>query len=173
MIKKHGKLSIEGGVLNAPEWDDAVKNLKDGDYLFTIANTDKNRAMNKLSYLHSVVLRTVAEKLADKTPAGQPLVTPSQLYRYFEDLFAPAHTCIINCKEYEYLDLKSETSAEIGAVTEKIAQYVERKWGIHVPTEEELNTAPYYQMYAEAYMNQWKGYWSEFLSRRKELNKDE
>ncbi len=166
MIKKHGKFSIVGGVLDAPEWDEAVEKLKDGDYMFTIANTDKNRNLNKLSYLHSVVLRTIAEKLADRTPADQTPVSPSQLYRYFEDLFAPVHTCMINGQEYEYLDLKSEKSDEIGAVTEKIAQYAEKKWGIHVPTEEELNTAPFYQVYAEAYLNQWKGYWTEFLSRR-------
>lgn len=165
MIKKHGKLSVKDGVLDAPDWLEAVSKLKDGEYLFTIANTDKNRNLNKLSYLHSVVLRTIAEKLAEKTPAGQPLVTPSQLYRYFEDCFAPIHTCIINNEEYEYLDLKSEKSDEIGAVIEKIAQYAEKKWGIHVPTEDELNTAPYYQLYAEAYLNQWKSYWSEFLSR--------
>ncbi len=166
MIKKHGKLNIVDGVPDMSELNEAVEKLKDGDYLFTIANTDKNRNLNKLSYLHSVVLRTVAEKLAEKDPDNENPVSPSQLYRYFEDKFAPIHTCMINNQEYEYLDLKSEKSDEIGMVTEKIIQYVWKKWNIHVPTEEELNTAPYYQMYAEAYLNQWKGYWSEFLSRR-------
>ncbi len=166
MIKKHGEFRKEAGVLYTAELKEALDGLKDGEYMFTFANKDKNRAMNKLAYLHSIVLRTTAEKLAELNPDKDP-VSPAQLYRYFEDLFAPIHTCVINNKKYEYFDLKSETSDEIGAVTEKIAQYVEKKWGIHIPTEEELNSAPFYQTYAEAYMNQWKGYWSEFLSRRK------
>jgi len=172
LIKKHGKIKVEGGVLYRRELDDALDKLPDDEYLFVFANKDKNRAMNKLSYLHSVVLRTIAEKLAERNPDQVP-VTPTELYRYFEEIFAPIHTCVINNEKFEYFDLKSESSAEIGAVSEKIAQYVEKKWGIHVPTEEELNSEPYYKTYAEAYLNQWKGYWSEFLSRRKELKKDE
>lgn len=173
MIKKKGNISVVGGVPDLTELNEALGKLKDGEYMFVFANTDKNRALNKLAYLHSVVLRTIAEKLAESNPDDDP-VSPSELYRYFEEKFAPIHACMINNEKYEYFDLKSEHAVDIGAVTEKIARYAEKKWGIHIPTEEELNTAPYFQLYAEAYMNQWKGYWSEFLSRRKKrLNQDE
>jgi hypothetical protein len=172
VIKKHGTIRIQGDTRDLTELNDALAQLKDDEYLFVFANKDKNRAMNKLVYFHSVVLRTIAEKLAEKNPDSDP-APPMALYRYFEELFAPIHTCKVNEKEYDYFDLKSENASEIGMVIEKTIQYVKKKWGIHVPTEEELNTAPYYKMYAEAYMNQWKGYWSEFLSRRKNQNKDE
>ena len=162
-------MTVEGGVPDRSELEKALSKLPDDEYLFVFANKDKNRAMNKLSYLHSVVLRTVAEELAKRNPDSDP-VSPSQLYRYFEEKFAPIHTCRINGEEFDYLDLKSEHAVDVGTVTEKIVRYAEKKLGIHIPTEEDLNTEPYFQLYAEAYLNQWKGYWSEFLSRRK--NKD-
>jgi hypothetical protein len=170
LIKKKGSISVVGGVPDLTELNEALGKLKDGDYMFVIAKTDeKNRALNKLAYLHSVVLRTIAEKLAERNPDEDP-VSPQELYRYFEEKFAPIHTCRINGEEFDYLDLKSEHAVDVGTVTEKIVRYAEKKLGIHIPTEEDLNTEPYFQLYAEAYLNQWKGYWSEFLSRRK--NKD-
>ena len=174
MIKKKGSISVSGGVPDLTELNEALAKLKDGDYMFVIAKTDeKNRALNKLAYLHSVVLRTIAEKLAERNPDEDP-VSPNELYRYFEEKFAPIHTCRINGEEFDYLDLKSEHAVDVGTVTEKIVRYAEKKLGIHIPTEEDLNTEPYFQLYAEAYLNQWKGYWSEFLSRRSHrLKKDE
>jgi pyrimidine-nucleoside phosphorylase len=65
LIKKHGEFRKEAGVLYTAELKEALDGLKDGEYMFTFANKDKNRAMNKLAYLHSVVLRTTAEKLAE------------------------------------------------------------------------------------------------------------
>ena len=118
--------------------------------MFVIAKTDeKNRALNKLAYLHSVVLRTIAETLAERNPDEDP-VSPQQLYRYFEEKFAPIHTCRINGEEFDYLDLKSEHAVDVGTVTEKIVRYAEKKLGIHIPTEEDLKKERYIQLYAEA-----------------------
>lgn len=174
MIKKKGSIRVVGGVPDLTELNEALGKLKDGEYMFVFAKTDeKNRALNKLAYLHSVVLRTIAEKLAERNPDEEP-VSPQQLYRYYEEKFAPIHTCMINGEKFEYFDLKSEHAVDVGEVIEKISRYAEKKLGIHIPTEEELNTEPYFQTYAEAYMNQWKGYWSEFLSRRnKKIKQDE
>lgn len=157
MIRGKGKLTKVAGHCFVDEFTSACEKLPDGnDYLFVISDTGKNRSLPALTYLFSVVLSYIANSLPDKP-------TTIALYKYFEDMFAPIHTSKINGETFEYVELKSERSADINDVTEKIVEYALKEWGIEVPRQEDMKDPAMRELHSQAYLNQevdWSNYFS-------------
>lgn len=163
MIRGKGKLTKVAGNCFCDEFTSACEKLPDGeDYLFVITDNTKNRALPALTYLFSVVLTYVANSLSEKP-------STTALYKYFEDMFAPIHTSVINGKTFEYVELKSEKVSDINDVTERIIEYVSQEWGIEVPRNETMKDPRLRELYSQAYLNQ-EADWSNYLSSLKILN---
>ena len=160
MIKGHGKLRKIGGILYDRELRESLKKLPDNEnYLFLVVDDTKNRILPSLAYLFSVVLKYISDSLPDHP-------STEALYRYFEDCFAPLHTCKINGEVYEYTNLKGEKQNDVGDFIERVVGYARKKWGINVPTQEELKDPELRDVYAKAYQRQ-EIDWSSFISSRK------
>lgn len=161
MIKGKGKIRKIGGVLQKRELDEALAKLKDDvdGYDFLLYDHKSNRQLPNLTYLFSVVLKQISDELPD-----HPSTTA--LYKYFEEIFAPEHTCTINGEKYTYFDLKNEKSTDFGNVVEKIAEYAHKRWNITIIAKDELRNAEAREFFAKAYANQ-EVDWMQFLSHRK------
>lgn len=154
------------GKLYAEELEAACKKLPDNEnYLFLIVDDKKNRNLPYTTYLFSVVLPFISQALPDH-PA------PMALYKFFEDEFAPLHTCTINGEQFAYCDLKTEKTVDIGKTIEKIAKYALDEWGIEIPEPDELSKPQNREFQSQAYLNQ-EVAWNSFLSSRNNLTKDE
>lgn len=148
MIKGKGRFRKVNGVSHINELKDVLEKLPDNqDYNFLIYDDKANRLLPYQQYLFSVVLRYISEQLPDH-PA------PIGLYRYFEDMFAPLHTCTINGQTYEYTDLKGEKKNDVVNFVERINEYVLKHWGIEVPHIEDLKSVENRDLNAEVYANQ-------------------
>lgn len=157
MIKGKGRIRKYGGVLQKTELREALEKLKDNeDYEFLIVDMKKNNTIPCTTYLFSVVLPQISQSLPDHP-------TTTALYKYFEDLFAPPHTCTINGQEYEYWQLKDEKASDVDKVIEKIIQYAKKEWNIDVVDKEELRSPENREFFASAYKNQ-ETDWGKFLS---------
>lgn len=144
----------------------ACQKLPDNEnYMFLIVDDGKNRNLPYLSYLFSVVLKYLSDALP-----GHPSTTA--LYKYFEDMYAPEHSCTINGERFLYRELKSEKSSDVNNVIEKVVEYASENWGIEVPRQEDLKTPELRELHSQAYLNQ-EVNWSKFLSSHKQLSKDE
>ena len=161
MIKGKGKIRKIGGVLHKQELDMALEKLPDNvdGYDFLIYDHKVNRQLHNLKYLLSVVLKQISDELPD-----HPSTTA--LYKYFEEIFAPEHSCTINGKKYTYFDLKNEKSNDFGNVVEKITKFAQERWNIMIVSKDELRNAEAREFFAKAYANQ-EVDWSRFLSHRK------
>lgn len=165
MIRAKGKLFKVAGRTLTDELDNACDRMPDGKFRFLVVDDRRNKTLPYLSYLFSVALKYISDALPD-----HPGTTA--LYRYFEDMFAPIHTVEINGSKFEYCDLKSEKAVDVNNVVERIVDYAREKWGIEVPTKEELRDPSMVEFYSQAYLNQ-EVEWSNFISSRKKLSKDE
>lgn len=165
MIRGRGKLVKVAGHTVIDEFKAAVDKLPDNDnYLFVICDDTKNRNLPYLSYFFSVVLKYLSDALPE-----HPSTTA--LYKFFEDMFAPIHTSIINGERFEYCELKSEKARDVNDIIEKVVEYAQRNWGIEVPRQEDLKDPEMRELHSQAYLNQ-EVDWSNFISSRK-LSKDE
>lgn len=159
MIKGKGKLLKVDGVLHDDDLRTALGKLQDGmEYDFLIVDHKRNRNLPSLSYLFSVVLKYISDYLPDHPDT-------KALYRYFEDFFAPLHTCIINGEQFEYCDLKSERIVDVDNFIERVVKYSKETWGIEIPDKEELQDPNNRELYSQAYLNQ-DADWSSFISSR-------
>lgn len=159
MIKGNGKLRKIGGILYDRELKESLKKLPENEnYMFLIVDDKKNRNLPSLAYLFSVVLKYISDSLPDHP-------STAALYRYFEDCFAPLHTCTINGEVFEYTDLKGEKQNDVGDFIERVIVYARKKWDIIVPTQEELKDPTMRETYAKAYQKQ-EIDWSSFISSR-------
>lgn len=149
MIKKKGIIEVREGCADTQELLDSVDDLPDGEFGFLIFDKQKNRSLPQLKYLFGVVLKTISDSLPNHPPIDA-------LYRYFEEVYAPIHTCNIQGEKYEYFDLKNEKSIEMDDVIEKIIHHATTQWNISIPTKEELKEAEARELYAEAYADMWK-----------------
>lgn len=157
MVKGKGTIRKVDGVLYDDELWAVCDNLPDGgEYDFLIVDTNRNRNLPRLAYLFSVVLKYISDYLPDH-PATKAL------YRYFEDIFAPRHTCTINGLRFEYQDLKSEKPVDVDNFIERIVEYSRKEWGIRVPDKDELKDAENREFFSQAYLNQ-EADWSSFIS---------
>ena len=147
MIKK-GKFQKFNGKLIADELESVCNKLADNkEYIFAIADFGKARNLPYTTYLFSVVLTYLSKNLSDHP-------TPVALYKFFEDMYAPIHTCTINGKQFEYCELKSEKSIDVNNFIERVVEYASKEWGIEVPRNETMAKPEYRELYSQAYINQ-------------------
>lgn len=147
MIKK-GKFRKFNGQLIDDELKAVYDKLPDNkEYVFVIADEGKNRNLPYLTYLFSVVLKYLSDKLPD-----HPSTTA--LYKYFEGISAPIHTCTVNGEQFEYCELKSEKSIDVNNFIERVVEYASKNWGIEVPRNETLAKPENRELYSQAYLKQ-------------------
>lgn len=147
MIKK-GKFQKFNGKLIADELESVCNKLADNkEYIFAIADFGKACNLPYTTYLFSVVLTYLSKNLSDHP-------TPIALYKFFEDMYAPIHTCTINGKQFEYCELKSEKSIDVNNFIERVVEYASKEWGIEVPRNETMAKPEYRELYSQAYINQ-------------------
>ena len=151
MIVKKGVVEVHEDGVHMEEMLRFVDGLPTGKYDYILVDDSKNRSLPQLKYLFGVVLKTISRELPGNPPVNA-------LYRFFEDTYAPIHTCTIHGEKFEYLDLKNEKSTEVDDVIQRIIRHAEKEWGIRIPTKEELQAAPAKALYAEAYMDVWKDF---------------
>lgn len=166
MIKCKGKFKSLSGNLFGDDPVKSIWSLPDGEYSYLVVDKTVNKNLPFLTYLFSVVLKSIQDELPDHP-------SPTCLYKYFEELFAPVHTCTINGSTYQYKELKGEKQRDVNDVIEKIIEYALDYWGIEIPKNDELRDPEARELYSQAYLNQ-EVNWSSFISRRKQhLSKDE
>lgn len=157
MIKGQGKFRKIAGNLFKHELDEALDKLPDGEsFRFLIVDDQPNRVLPHLTYLFSVLLKVISDQLPDHP-------STESLYRYFEDEFAPIHTCTINGERYEYCDLKREKSVDVGKFIEKVTEFARSEWHLDIPENKELKNPENVGVYSQAYLNQQVD-WCRFLS---------
>ena len=156
MIRKKGLVIIENGEADTKELLDSVEQLPDGEYKFLLYDEAKNRALPQLKYLFGTVLKTISESLPE-----HPQI--EALYRYFEEIYAPMHTCIIRGEKYEYFDLKNEKTIELDNVIQKIIRHAATEWGIKIEDREALRLPGAQEAYIDAYTDMWKSYFSNHI----------
>lgn len=115
MIRSKGIVEVHEGYADTSELKEAVDILPDGEYGYLLFDKNKNRSLPQLKFLFGYLLKTLSEELE-----GNP--NPEALYRYFEELYAPIHSCKIpgEANVFEYFDLKNEPTAEMDYVIERI-----------------------------------------------------
>lgn len=159
MIKGKGKIQKIGGVLKDNELKMALAKLPDNqDYDFLIYDHKANRLLPYLNYLFSVVLKQISDQLPNHP-------STHSLYKYFEERFAPEHTCVIDGQKFSYFDLKGEKSTDFCKVVENIVEYVQKNWNITVTSREELTAPEYRDFCVKAYANL-EIDWNRFISSR-------
>ena len=149
MIKIKGVVEVQDNNAGFKELVDLLDNLPNGEYEYLIYDKLKNRSLPQLKYLFGVVLKTISKGLPE-----HPHV--DALYRYFEEVYAPIHTCEIQGERYEYFDLKNEKSIEMDDVIERIIHHAATQWNITIPTKEEIREAEARELYVDAYAEMWK-----------------
>ncbi len=162
MIKGKGKIR-NVGVLQDSELKAALSKMKPGDeWDFLLTDHKGNRQLPQLTYLFSVVLKAISDKLPDHP-------STISLYRYFEEMLAPRHDVTINGTPYYYRDLKSEKSVDINDFVEKVVETAQESWGISIPTQTQLSTAEERDTWSRVYRQQ-EVDWSNFLSSKNKSN---
>lgn len=166
MIKGKGKMRKVCGVLYDEELRVKCLKLPDNrNYSFLIVDDMKNKSLPHTTYLFSVVLRCMSEQLPDHP-------STIALYKFFEDMFAPIHTCTINGEQFSYCELKSEKVVDINNFIEKVVEYASVKWGVEIPRNGDLAKPEYREFYSQAYMNQDIA-WSSVISSLKKSKDNE
>lgn len=148
MIKAKGIIDVHEGYADTKELLDSVDQLPDGEYGYLLFDKQKNRSLPQLKYLFGVVLKAISDGLPD-----HPRV--DALYRYFEEVYAPIHTCNINGEKYDYFDLKSEKSIEMDDVIERIIHHATTQWNISIPSKDEMKSSESSEAYMGAYAETW------------------
>lgn len=128
---------------------DDTRGLPDGNYNYLIFDNKRNRPLPQLKYLFGVVLKSISDALPGHPPVDA-------LYRYFEEAFAPIHSCIICGEKFEYFDLKSETSTEVDDVIQRIIHHAKTQLGIEIPDKESMKMPEAKELYTDAYAEIWK-----------------
>ena len=160
MIKGQGKFRKIDGNLFKHELDASLAKLPDGEnFKFLIVDDKPNRVLPQLTYLFSVLLKVISDQLPGHPPT-------EALYRYFEVMFAPRHTEMVNGKQFEYCDLKSEKTVDVSDFIERVIEYAQKSWNITVATNESLRNADNREFYSLAYQNQ-EVNWNKFISSKK------
>lgn len=150
MIKKRGSLVIRCDGACLEELLDSADSLPEGKYTFIIFDErKKNPALPHLKYLFGVVLKTISDQHPDHPPVDA-------LYRYFEGLYAPKHTCHFEGRNFEYSDLKNENTNEVNNVIADIIHHATSRWGIQVEDRSVLSLPPAQEAYEDAYIEMWK-----------------
>lgn len=149
MIKSKGSFEIHDYETFPKELVKTVESLPEGKYNYIVYDDKKNPALPQLKYLFGVVLQTISNNLPTHPPVDA-------LYRYFEELYAPVHTCIINGQLFDYFDLKAEKSIEMNNVINDIIHHATSQWGITIEERDTLKAPEAAEVYMDAYIEMWK-----------------
>lgn len=151
MIRAKGIIEVREGCADTDELLDSVDELPNGEYGYLLFDKKKNRSLPQLKFLFGYVLKTLSEELE-----GHP--EPKALYRYFEEIYAPIHSCKIpgEDKEYTYFDLKNEKATEMDFVIEKIIHHAMSEWKIDLLSRDRLKAAEAQEAFAGAYAETWE-----------------
>lgn len=153
MIRAKGIIDIHNGYADTSELLDSVDNLENGEYGYLLFDKQKNRSLPQLKFLFGYLLPTLSQKLE-----GNP--EPEALYRYFEEIYAPIHSCKIPGEKqvFEYFDLKNENATEMDTVITKIIHHAMSEWNIDLLSRDLMKTSEAQEAYAGAYAEMWKNY---------------
>lgn len=149
MLHGQARLIVQDGKACTEATDLAFEGLSDGDYTVLIFDDTKNRSLPQLKYLFGVVLKEISEKLPTHPPVDA-------LYRYFEEIYAPIHTCDLpGVEKFEYFSLKNEKASEMNEVIESIIHHVATEWGIKIESRDAVKLPEAKELWAGAYTEQW------------------
>lgn len=149
MLHGQARLIVQDGKACTSATNLAFEQLSDGDYTVLIFDDTKNRSLPQLKYLFGVVLKEISEKLPTHPPVDA-------LYRYFEEIYAPIHTCNLPGGErFEYFSLKNEKASEMNEVIERIVHHVSTEWGIKIESRDAVKLPEAKELWAGAYTEQW------------------
>lgn len=153
MLRSKGIVEVHEGYADDSELQESVDSLPDGIYGYLLFDKNKNRSLPQLKFLFGYLLKTLSQELD-----GHP--SPEALYRYFEELYAPIHSCNIpgEPEVFEYFDLKNEKATEMDYVINSIIHHAKKEWSIELKTREELKAAEAAELYAGAYAETWKDF---------------
>ena len=153
MIRDKGVINVCDDHIDKLELTDALNQLPNGEYGYLLFDKERNKVLPLLKYLFGIVLKNISDQLPDNP-------TADQLYRYFEDIYAPVRTCTINGEKFEYFDLKNESTQEVNDFIERIIEHSKREFGISpiIPSRNDLKAPEAREAYAEAYANTWDNY---------------
>lgn len=149
MIKKRGSFDLHNNEALPTELLQSVENLPEGRYNFFIYDDKKNAALPQLKYLFGIALKAISDALPDHPPVNA-------LYRYFEEVFAPLHSCTINGEKFDYFDLKAEKSVEVNSVIDSIIHHATSQWGITIKERDLLKLPEAVEAYSDASVEMWK-----------------
>lgn len=149
MLRGQARLIVQDSKAVTQETEAVISKLKDGDYTVLIMDDAKNRSLPQLKYLFGVVLKTISEQLPTHPPVDA-------LYRYFEEIYAPIHTCDLpRGEKYEYFNLKNEKASEMNEVIERIIHHVNTEWKIDIMSKIQTTMPEAKELWAGAYTEQW------------------
>lgn len=153
MIRAKGIIEVREGYADTNELLDSVDELPNGEYGYLLFDKKKNRSLPQLKFLFGYLLKQLSEELPEHP-------NPEALYRYFEELYAPIHSCNIPGEKevYEYFDLKNESATEMDYVINKIIHHAMEEWNIDLMSRDALKSAEAQEAYAGAYADTWKNY---------------
>ena len=100
------------------ELNDALNRLPVGEYGYLLFDKERNKLLPQLKYLFGIVHKHIYENHTDKPGVDE-------LYKYFEEIYSPLRTCIINGEKYEYIDLKNENAKEMSDFIERVIQHAQ------------------------------------------------
>lgn len=149
MIRKRGTFEVHKDSADIDEFLDFVNTMSEGEYNFLIYDNRKNRSLPQLKYLFGVILKTISDSLPNHP-------TVDALYRYYEEVYAPIHVCEIDGEQFEYCDLKNESSSEVSDFITMVANHATRKWGIKFPERDFMKLPEAQELYIEANYDLWK-----------------
>lgn len=149
MLRSQARLIVQDGRAANQEIDWSIGSLEDGDYTVLFMDDTKNKSLPQLKYLFGVVLKSVSEQLPTHPPVDA-------LYRYFEEIYAPMHTCNLpDGEKYDYFNIKNEKASEVNEFIESIVHHVSTEWGIKVMPKDKTKLPEAKELWAGAYTEQW------------------
>lgn len=149
MLHSQTRLIVQDGKACTEATNLAIDKLSDGDYTVLILDDTKNKSLPQLKYLFGVVLKRISEELPTHPPVDA-------LYRYFEEIYAPIHTCDLpGGEKYEYFSLKNEKASEMNKVIESIIHHANTEWGIKIEPRDAIKLPEAKELWAGAYTEQW------------------
>lgn len=126
--------------------ENQIRNLLPGDYSVFVCDAKKNRTLPQLRYLFGVVLRMMSKDTGMEV---------NDLYRIFENKYAPKKVVQFQGEDQIVQDLKSVTSKEMGDIIERIIRFADVELNIKIPTQDELREPMAQEIYVDAYNQDW------------------
>lgn len=146
-IKIKDRFEVDGnGQFEIDEVEKQIKQLLPGEYSIFICDSKKNRTLAQARYLFGVVLSMISKETG---------IENNDLYRIFENKYAPKKVINFQGEDQIVQDLKRCTSKEVGLIIEKIIRFADVELNIKIPTQEELREPMAQELYVDAYNSDW------------------